>query len=68
MDGILFNEPMHKEPIIGNKDIYTEVLDDPSRRVRTQGAVVVMCTMIGVQPPDKIKLDPCAVKETWVGE
>ena len=36
-------------------------------QVRTNGAVIITISMIGIVPPEKQKIFPCAVKETWVG-
>lgn len=37
-------------------------------QVRTNGAVIIIISMIGIIPPEKQRITPCAVKETWVGK
>ena len=30
--------------------------------------MIITISVIGINPPEKKKLEPCAVKETWVGK
>ncbi|KAL5254058.1 hypothetical protein ACHWQZ_G013724 [Mnemiopsis leidyi] len=60
---VLFNDPIHKEEIVGNKNIITQIEET---KVRTNGAVIIIISMIGIIPPEKQRITPCAVKETWV--
>lgn len=60
---VLFNDPVHKEEIVGNKNTITAIEET---KVRTNGAVIIIISMIGIIPPEKQRITPCAVKETWV--
>ncbi|XP_022708704.1 regulatory-associated protein of mTOR-like isoform X2 [Varroa jacobsoni] len=61
------------------KDMYTETplggLEDPSmlpqtfrpkERMRTNSVALVMCLNLGVDPPDVVKISPCARMECWI--
>lgn len=60
---LAFTEPRHNEPIVGQQPI-----DGSWRlkeRVKTVSVALVLCLNVGVDPPDVVKIDPCAHLECW---
>lgn len=60
---LAFTEPRHTEPINGLQPI-----DGSWRlkeRVKTVSVALVLCLNVGVDPPDIVKIEPCAHLECW---
>lgn len=60
---LAFTEPRHTEPITGLQPI-----DGSWRlkeRVKTVSVALVLCLNVGVDPPDIVKIEPCAHLECW---
>lgn len=60
---LAFTEPRHTEPISGLQSI-----DGSWRlkeRVKTVSVALVLCLNVGVDPPDVVKIEPCAHLECW---
>lgn len=60
---LAFTEPRHIEPITGLQPI-----DGSWRlkeRVKTVSVALVLCLNVGVDPPDIVKIEPCAHLECW---
>lgn len=60
---LAFTEPRHNESIVGQQPI-----DGSWRlkeRVKTVSVALVLCLNVGVDPPDVVKIDPCAHLECW---
>lgn len=61
---LAFTEPRHTEPLTGLQPI-----DGSWRlkeRVKTVSVALVLCLNVGVDPPDVVKIEPCAHLECWV--
>ncbi len=39
----------------------------PLLQMKTWSVALVLCLNIGVDPPDVVKTNPCARKESWIG-
>lgn len=60
---LAFTEPRHTESITGLQPI-----DGSWRlkeRVKTVSVALVLCLNVGVDPPDVVKIEPCAHLECW---
>lgn len=60
---LAFTEPRHVEPING-----LQTIDGSWRlkeRVKTVSVALVLCLNVGVDPPDIVKVEPCAHLECW---
>lgn len=60
---LAFTEPRHTEPLTGLVPI-----DGSWRlkeRIKTVSVALVLCLNVGVDPPDVVKVDPCAHLECW---
>lgn len=60
---LAFTEPRHAEPISG-----LEPNDGTWRlkeRVKTVSVALVLCLNVGVDPPDVVRIEPCAHLECW---
>ena len=36
--------------------------------IKTDSVALVLCLNVGVDPPDVVKINPCARMECWIGE
>lgn len=60
---LAFSEPRHTEQISG-----LQLIDGSWRlkeRVKTVSVALVLCLNVGVDPPDIVKIEPCAHLECW---
>lgn len=60
---LAFTEPRHTDPITG-----LQTIDGSWRlkeRVKTVSVALVLCLNVGVDPPDVVKIEPCAHLECW---
>jgi len=39
-----------------------------AKQMKTGSVALVLCLNIGVDPPDVIKISPCARMECWIGK
>lgn len=60
---LAFTEPRHQEPITGIQS--TDGSWRLKERVKTVSVALVLCLNVGVDPPDIVKIEPCAHYECW---
>ncbi|KAL3877256.1 hypothetical protein ACJMK2_034989 [Sinanodonta woodiana] len=61
---IAYNELRHREKIQGSKKV-TQTWR-MKERMKTVSVAVVLCLNVGVDPPDVVKISPCARLECWI--
>lgn len=61
---VAFNELRHREKIEGSKKV-TQTWR-MKERMKTVSVALVLCLNVGVDPPDVVKISPCARLECWI--
>lgn len=61
---IAFCERRHEQPIEGNANLIVKNWR-LKERMKTVSVALVLCLNVGVDPPDLVKIDPCARLECW---
>ncbi|OQR70971.1 regulatory-associated protein of mTOR-like [Tropilaelaps mercedesae] len=62
------NSPKHQDTVIGGCEDSSLLPQTfrPKERMRTNSVALVMCLNLGVDPPDVVKISPCARMECWI--
>ncbi|KAJ6220879.1 hypothetical protein RDWZM_006691 [Blomia tropicalis] len=60
----VYNEPRHFETIEGLRDLPNQNWRS-KERMKTMSVAIVLCLNVGIDPPDVVKPNPCAVLQCW---